>query len=351
MRGDARFIPSQGAGRGVPGPENAAPRGEPAWRNRRGPGDRAGRFTPSRGAGRGRPGPKNAVPRGEPAWRDRRGPGDRADRFNPPRGAGLGVPENETAVPQSETGQPAFAEAGPVNILYGRNPVREALKAGRDIEKLMVARGDLSGSAREIIATAQAAGVNVQFVDRGRLDEIAYGHQGIVAFASAYPYASIDEVLEFAKERGEAPFLVILDKVTDPQNLGAIVRTAACAGAHGVVVQLHRAVGLTPAAVKASAGAVEHVKVARVVNINQTIRDLKGKGIWVYAADPSGADYRTVRFEGPCALVIGSESEGISPLTLQNSDHVVSIPMRGPMDSLNASVAAAILMYAVFSGR
>ncbi|MHC1786151.1 MAG: 23S rRNA (guanosine(2251)-2'-O)-methyltransferase RlmB [Christensenellales bacterium] len=239
----------------------------------------------------------------------------------------------------------------PENILSGRNPIREALKANRDIEKLLVASGELSGSAREIVAMAKNAGIIVQIVERSRLDQITRNHQGMIAFASAYPYASLEDVLQVAKDRGEAPFLIILDKITDPQNLGAIIRTAACVGAHGVIVQLHRAVGLTPSAVRASAGAVEHVKVARVINVNSTIKDLKRLGIWVYAADAKGMDYRQAKFEGGCALVIGNEGEGVSALTLSLCDQSVSIPMSGAMDSLNASVAAGLLMYAVYLGR
>jgi len=239
----------------------------------------------------------------------------------------------------------------PENLLSGRNPIREAIKANRDIEKLLVASGELSGSAREILALAKNAGIIVQTVDRSRLDQITRNHQGMIAYASAYPYATLEEILDVAKQKAEAPFIIIMDKITDPQNLGAIIRTAACVGAHGVIVQLHRAVGLTPSAVRASAGAIEHVKVARVININNTIKELKKQGVWVYAADAKGTDYRKVHFEGACALVIGNEGEGVSALTLEICDQTVSIPMSGAMDSLNASVAAGILMYAVYIGR
>ncbi len=239
----------------------------------------------------------------------------------------------------------------PENLLSGRNPIREAIKTGRDIEKLLVAEGDLSGSAREIVSMARNAGIMVQTVERSRLDQITRNHQGMIAFASAFAYSSVDEILDTAKLKGEEPFIVILDKITDPMNLGAIIRSAACVGAHGVIVQQHRAVGLTPSAVRASAGAVEHVKVARVTNINQTIRQLKDLGIWVYAADAEGTDYRKVDFKGGCALVIGNEGEGISKLTLELCDTSVSIPMSGVIDSLNASVAAGILMYGVYTGR
>lgn len=247
--------------------------------------------------------------------------------------------------------EPAFAEPVNPNLLYGRHPIREALKTGRDIEKLLVAEGDLSGSARAIVSDAIRQGIIVQNVDRTQLDRLARNHQGLVAFASAYAYATLDDILEAAKTKQEQPFVIILDKVTDPQNLGAIIRSAACAGAHGVVVQQHRAVGLTPSAVKASAGAVEHVKVARVTNINQAIDQLKKSGLWIYAADDKGKDYRGQNFDGACALVIGSEGEGISPLTMRHCDHIVSIPTTGAVDSLNASVAAGILMFAVYNNR
>lgn len=239
----------------------------------------------------------------------------------------------------------------PENLLSGRNPIREAIKAGRDIEKLMVAEGDLSGSGREIVSMAKNAGIIVQVVERSRLDQITRNHQGMIAFASAFAYSSLDDILNTARVKNEPPFIVILDKITDPMNLGAIIRSAACVGAHGVIVQQHRAVGLTPSAVRASAGAVEHVKVARVTNINQTIRALKDLGVWVYAADSKGEDYRQVDFSGACALVIGSEGDGVSQLTLNLCDKTVSIPMSGVMDSFNASVAAGILMYGVYSGR
>lgn len=252
------------------------------------------------------------------------------------------------ALPQQ---QDSGFQQEPENLLSGRNPIREALKANRDIEKILVASGDLSGSAREIVSMARKAGVIIQEVDRARLDQITRNHQGMVAYASAYSYSTVEEMLALAKERNEAPFLILLDKITDPQNLGAIVRTAACVGAHGVVVPLHRAVGLTPSAVRASAGAVEHVKVARVVNLNQLMKDLKRQGIWIYGADAEGTDMGDVNFDGPCALVVGSEGEGISEHTLSQCDHRVSIPMTGVIDSLNASVAAGVLMYAVYTGR
>ncbi len=236
-------------------------------------------------------------------------------------------------------------------ILCGRNPIREALRSGREIEKLLVQKGELSPSAREIVQTARAQKIMVQEVDKRRLDEIALHHQGMVAFASAYAYAEVEEILDAAAERGEDPFIVILDGVTDPHNLGAIIRTASCAGAHGVIIPQHRSVGLTPAAVKASAGAIEHIKIARVTNLNRTIADLQKKGIWVYAVTMEGKDFEKVDFRGGTALVIGAEGEGISRLTAETCDLKVSLPMKGVMDSLNASVAAGIMMYRVLCSR
>lgn len=238
------------------------------------------------------------------------------------------------------------------NLLTGRNPIREALKAGRDIEKLLVAKGDLSGTAQQIVAMARENRVPVQMVERSRLDEITRNHQGMIAFASAYQYAEVDDMLALAKDRGEDPFLIILDGVTDPHNLGAVIRTAAAVGAHGVIVPERRAVGLTPAAVKASAGGIEHIKVARVTNLTNEIKKLKSQGIWLYGADTEGENFRQTDFSGPCALVIGSEGDGISRLVLEQCDRIVTIPMRNPaMESLNASVAAGILLYAAAASR
>ena len=237
------------------------------------------------------------------------------------------------------------------NLLVGRNPIREALRAGRDIEKLLVARGELIGSAREIVAMAHEQKIIVQEVDRARLDAMAPNHQGLIAVASAYAYQTVDAMLELAKRRGEAPFLVILDGVTDPHNLGAVIRSAECVGAHGVIIPERRAVGLTPAAVKASAGAVEHIPVARETNLTRTIERLKKEGIWVYGAAMNGEDFRKVDFSGPAALVIGSEGEGISRLVQESCDRLVSLPMKGQIGSLNASVAAGVLLYAMMGAR
>ncbi len=242
----------------------------------------------------------------------------------------------------------AFSED---NILCGRNPIREALKADRDIEKILVQKGTLTGSAREIIQDARAKKIMVQEVDKRRLDEITPNHQGLIAIASAFQYADIDEILESAREKNEDPFLIVLDGITDPHNLGAIIRTAECAGAHGIIIPQHRSVGLLPSVLKAAAGAVEYIKIAKVTNLNRTIDDLKKRGIWFYAVDMNGEDYSSVDFQGATALVIGAEGEGISRLTLSKCDASVSIPLKGHIDSLNASVAAGIMMYRVLSCR
>jgi len=201
------------------------------------------------------------------------------------------------------------------------------------------------------VMEAREKKIMVQEVEKHRLDEIALHHQGLIAFASAYQYSSIDEILMAAKDKEEAPFLILLDGVTDPHNLGAIIRTAECVGVHGVIIPIHRSVGLTPAAVKASAGAIEHIRVARVTNLNRTIEDLKKQGIWTYAVTMNGKDYEKVDFRGPCALVIGAEGEGISRLTEEKCDLSVKLPMKGALDSLNASVAAGVMMYRVLSCR
>ena len=187
--------------------------------------------------------------------------------------------------------------------------------------------------------------IPIQTVERSRLDEITKNHQGMLAFASAYRYYDVEDMLAEAQEKNEAPFLIVLDGVTDPQNLGAIIRTAACVGAHGVIVPERRAVGLTPSAVKASAGAIETVKVARVTNLTRTLEMLKKEGVWLYAADMVGDDYRKVNFAGPMALIIGAEGEGVSRLVREKSDFVISVPMYGKLNSLNVSAAAAVILF------
>lgn len=246
---------------------------------------------------------------------------------------------------------PAERPEAPENLVVGRNAVREVLRAGRDIEKLMVAKGDLGGSMRELINLARENSVIVHEVDRRKLDELAPNHQGIAAFVSMYKYAEVQEILDLAAERGEDPFLIVLDGITDPHNLGAIVRSADCMGAHGVIIPERRAVGLTPAAMKAAAGALEWVRVARVTNITRTLEALKEKNIWAYATDMNGENMYRVNFKGGVALVIGAEGEGVSRLVKETCDVTVCIPMKGHIDSLNASVAAGILMAEVARQR
>ena len=237
------------------------------------------------------------------------------------------------------------------HLLAGRNPIREALKAGRPVEKLLVASGDLSGSAREIIRLAREAGAVVQQVDRSRLDQIYPAHQGMLAYVAAAAYVPLEDILAAAAEKGEDPFLILLDGITDPHNLGAIVRSAECAGAHGVVIPERRAAGLTPAAAKAAAGALNHLPIARVKNLNRTIEELQARNIWVIGTAMDGENALTADLSGPVALVIGSEGEGIARLTLEKCDRTISLPMKGHIESLNASVAAGILMYEVVRAR
>ena len=239
----------------------------------------------------------------------------------------------------------------PENMLVGRNPIREALRSGAPVEKLIVADGDLSGAARDIITLARDRGVVVQRVERMRLDRIYPAHQGMIAYVAQAEYHSIEEMFDLAKEKGEDPFLVILDGVTDPHNLGAIIRSAECVGAHGVIIPERRASGLTPTVAKAAAGAMAYTMVARVPNINRTIDDLKERGVWVCGAALNGENAFTADLTGPIAVVIGSEGDGISHLTMDKCDRLITLPMKGHIDSLNASVAAGVLLYEVMRGR
>lgn len=238
-------------------------------------------------------------------------------------------------------------------LLIGRNPVAEALSSGRPLIKVMIAKGGVTGSAVEIAAKAKKAGVPVQEVDRKKLDYMTSGaaHQGIAALCAVRDYSSVDDILKLADSRGEAPFIIILDEIEDPHNLGAIIRSAECAGAHGVIIKKRRSAGLTYTAYKASAGALEYLPVARVTNIADTIDQLKERNIWVYGADMNGEDYLRTDFGGAVALVIGNEGKGISRLVREKCDVIVSLPLKGRINSLNASVAAGILMYKVAEKR
>lgn len=232
--------------------------------------------------------------------------------------------------------------------LEGRNALTEALRSGRTIDKVFIAAGDTDKGLQRLAAQAKEAGAVIVPVDRRKLDAMSttHSHQGVIALAAARAYFSVDDLLQEAADRGEAPLLVICDELSDPHNLGAILRSAECAGAHGVIIPKRRSVGLTAVVAKASAGAVEYMKVARVTNINAVISELKQKGVWIFgtAAEGSIPMYQA-DLTGPTAIVIGSEGDGMSRLVQQNCDVTVHIPMKGRITSLNASAAASILLY------
>lgn len=239
------------------------------------------------------------------------------------------------------------------DIIFGRNPVFEAVKSGRAIESLLVASGSKGGTVSVILAKAKQQGIVIKEVNPRKLDFMcgSTAHQGIAAIAAVKEYSTVEEILAYAEEKGEDPFLIILDELEDPHNLGAIIRTAECVGAHGVIISQRRSAGLTYAAGKASAGAVEYEKVARVVNIPNTIDKLKEKGVWVYAADMDGGLYTKTDLTGPVAIVIGNEGKGVSPLVRKKCDAAVSLPMVGRINSLNASVAAGVFAYEILRQR
>lgn len=233
--------------------------------------------------------------------------------------------------------------------IIGRNPVLEAIKSGREIDKLMVKKGEIEGSLRAIVKKARDAGIPVVEAEKQKLDQIAEGgnHQGVIAYAAAHSYATLDDIFKRAEEKGEAPFIVILDKITDPHNLGSIIRTANCAGVHGIIISKRGSVGLSEVVAKTSAGAIEYVPVCKVTNIAQTIDALKERGVWVAGAEAGGDVMYKTDLTGAIALVVGSEGEGISRLVKEKCDFLVEIPMFGNVNSLNASVAAAVLMYEI----
>ncbi|MBR2280917.1 MAG: 23S rRNA (guanosine(2251)-2'-O)-methyltransferase RlmB [Ruminococcus sp.] len=235
------------------------------------------------------------------------------------------------------------------DIIVGRNPVSEALRGGREIDRILVSKGEKNGAVVGILAKAKKKNIPIKEVDPRKLDYTSghANHQGIIAFAAVKEYASVDDIFELAESRGEKPFIVVLDEIEDPHNLGAIIRTAECTGVHGIIIPKRRSVGLSFAVSKASAGAVEYVPVARVTNISNTIEELKKRGVWVYGADMNGENYTDCDFSGATALVIGNEGKGISRLVREKCDAIVSLPMKGKIKSLNASVAAGVLMYAV----
>mgnify|MGYP000595112221 CR=1 FL=1 len=246
------------------------------------------------------------------------------------------------------------------DVIAGRNPVSEAIRSGRPIDKILVARGEKSGAVVGILAKAKDKGILVKEVDRTKLDYVSgnENHQGIVAFAAVREYSTVDDILAYAAEKDEPPFIVILDEIEDPRRSdyvgwteGALGGDAECAGVHGVIIPKRRSVGLSYTVGKASAGAIEYMRVARVTNIAALIDDLKSKGVWVYGADMNGTDYQKCNFSGACAIVIGNEGKGISRLVREKCDVIVSLPMKGQINSLNASVAAGIIMYSAMKDR
>ena len=237
--------------------------------------------------------------------------------------------------------------------VYGRNAVKELLAGGRDIEKMYIQSGDREGSVNLLIGIASERKIPIIEVDKVKLDSLTLGahHQGVVAIAAERNYSTVDEILEYAAGRGEPPFVILLDGVEDPHNLGAIIRSAECSGAHGVIIPKRRAVGLTSTAAKASAGAIEHMRVAKVTNLAMTIDELKERGLWFYAADMDGSDYYETDMTGACAIVLGSEGFGVSRLVKEKCDFTVSIPLYGMVNSLNVSCAGAVIMTEVARQR
>ena len=238
-------------------------------------------------------------------------------------------------------------------LIIGRNAVSEALKAGREIDTLYILRGETNPAITRLASICREQGGIVKEGDRKKLDSLCDGakHQGVLAFAAAYAYSSIEDILAFAKERDEQPFVIVCDGLEDPHNLGAIIRTAEAVGAHGIIIPKRRSVSLNYTVAKSSAGALEHMRVARVPNLVAALKELKEAGLWVYGADMDGTPYQQVDFKGATALVIGSEGKGISRLTAETCDFIVSLPMCGKINSLNASVAAGVFMYEIYSQR
>ena len=239
------------------------------------------------------------------------------------------------------------------NKIEGRNAVLEALRAGKPIDKLYVLDGCPDGPVRTIIREAKKGDTIINYVKKERLDQLSETghHQGVIAMAASYEYATVEDILEKAREKGEAPFIFVLDNIEDPHNLGAMIRTANLAGAHGVIIPKRRAVGLTPTVARTSAGAINYTPVAKVTNIGKTIDELKAEGMWFVCADMDGEMMYNLDLKGSIGLVIGNEGEGVSRLVKEKCDFVASIPMKGDIDSLNASVAAGVLAFEIVRQR
>lgn len=239
------------------------------------------------------------------------------------------------------------------SIICGRNPVLEAVRSGREIDRLLVAHGVSGGSVTAIIAKCRAKGILIKEVSSQKLDYYCGGanHQGVAVMFAAQEYATVEDIFASAEERNEKPFIIICDEIEDPHNLGAIVRTAEACGVHGIIIPKRRSASLNATVAKAASGALEYMPVARVTNIASTIDELKRRGVWVFGADMDGEDYTETDFDVPCAIVIGNEGSGIGALTAKKCDKIISLPMCGKINSLNASVAAGVLMYEVVRKR
>ncbi|MDX8291972.1 23S rRNA (guanosine(2251)-2'-O)-methyltransferase RlmB [Metabacillus indicus] len=237
--------------------------------------------------------------------------------------------------------------------IIGRNTVIEALKSTRNVYKIWMAENSVKGQAQQIAQLAKEKGITIQTVPKKKIDQMAEGnHQGVVAQVAAYEYAEVDDILKAAADKGEAPFILILDEIEDPHNLGSIMRTADATGAHGIIIPKRRAVGLTTTVAKLSTGAIEYIPVARVTNLARTIEELKERGVWIVGTDAEGSDdYRSMDGKMPLGLVIGSEGKGMGRLIKEKCDFLVNLPMAGRVTSLNASVAAGLLMYEVYRKR
>ena len=239
------------------------------------------------------------------------------------------------------------------NIIVGRNSVNEALRSNRPIDHILISRGTNSGSILTIVSKAKSMGIPIKECNPKKLDYMcaSAAHQGIIAVAAAYRYSELEDIFNLADSRNEPPFIIIADEIEDPHNLGAIIRSAECAGAHGIIIPKRRSSGLTYVVSKASAGALEYVPIVKVTNISATIDDLKTHGVWIYGADMKGTTWCQTDLNGPVALVIGNEGHGISRLVKEKCDVILSLPMKGNITSLNASVAAGILMYEISRQR
>ena len=242
---------------------------------------------------------------------------------------------------------PIEEEARFTDVIVGRNPVAEALRSGREIDKLLVAHGANNGSTKALVAKCRERGIPVKEVAPQKLDFMSGGasHQGVALIVAAHEYCEVSDIMSFAAEKGEAPFIIICDGIEDPHNLGAIIRTAEACGVHGIIIPKRRSASLNAVVAKSAAGALEYMRVARVTNITACIEELKAQGVWIYAADMDGQSWCSVDYKGACAFVIGSEGRGVSQLVKKSCDVTVSLPMMGQINSLNASVAAGVLMY------